>query len=142
MCLANESVRATVSLHIDADVADIFEVKEQRIAAWPSVSRTGDARHLRFAHERRGFEHALDVAVRCDGDARLVGTRLLFELELGHGDTWTCELDMEPSGSGVVAIAGPPRERQDRHACSAVAAGTRGARPRLAMRLSPCHAPR
>jgi hypothetical protein len=109
---ADRRLRATVSLHLDADFADLFEVKDQRLPPRPSVGRSGDAGHLRIAYERRGFQRALDVHVRCDGGAALVGTRLLFDLELRHGDTWTCELDLEPSGPGVVSSAGPSEGRR------------------------------
>jgi glycogen debranching enzyme len=74
---ADRRLRATVSLHLDADFADLFEVKDQRPPR-PSVGRSGDA-GISIAHERRGSERALDVrggATR----AALVGTRLLFDL--------------------------------------------------------------
>lgn len=104
-------IHATLSLQLDADFADLFEVKEQRLPPRPSVSRSGDARNVRIRYRRRGFERALEVRVRADGPTHLVGTRLLFDLDLRHGATWTCELDLEPGGTGVVptAAASEPR---------------------------------
>lgn len=104
-------IHATLSLQLDADFADLFEVKEQRLPPRPSVSRNGDARHVRIGYRRGGFERALEVRLRAEGPTHLVGTRLLFDLDLRHGDTWACELDLEPGGIGIVptAAASDPR---------------------------------
>jgi glycogen debranching enzyme len=102
---ADRRVRATLSLQVDADFADLFEVKEQRLPPRPSVSRSGDARRIRIAYKRGGFERGLDVDVRSDGALHLVGTRLLFDLDLGHGEAWTCELTLEPNGTGIAHMA-------------------------------------
>lgn len=41
----------------------------------------------------------------------LVGTRLLFDLDLRHGETWTGELDLEPNGTGVDPTFTAPEPR-------------------------------
>lgn len=58
---AMEPVRLNVSLEVDADFADIFEVRGTRRGIRRTVEVRNDARRTRFLYEHRGYTRTTDV---------------------------------------------------------------------------------
>jgi len=94
-------VRTTLILQIDADFADIFEVKRQQLPPRVPIGRTATAHGLALGYRRRDFQRGLDISIRA-GEARPVnvGSRLLFDLELTPAQEWVCCIDAVPEVDG------------------------------------------
>jgi hypothetical protein len=105
-----------LALHLDADFADIFEVKDRVIRSRLNVLRIPEPGGLTLTYERGGFRRGLRVRFRSSGSPPVfVGTLALFELQLAWGSEWSCCLDASPIVDGEVVefpgdphAAGPP----------------------------------
>jgi glycogen debranching enzyme len=113
---AGRSVRLRLTLQLDADFADIFEVKSRAMPPRMNLLRILDGKRMVLVHEgRRGFRRALHVALDCSGDAApsLAGSRIGLDLVLGHGEKWTCCVEAVPEIDGrIIRFRGDPHERE------------------------------
>jgi hypothetical protein len=99
-----------LALHLDADFADIFEVKDRVIRSRLNVLRVPEPGGLSLIYERGGFRRGLRVRFRPSGAPPVfVGTLALFDLALAWGTEWTCCVDAAPIiGGEVIDFRGDP----------------------------------
>ena len=90
---AREPIEVEISLEVDADFADIFEVRGRRQLR-RRITATRRQRSVRFAYEHRGHRRATMVGI--DRPARHVDGRLTFSARLEHGRPWDLNLRVEP----------------------------------------------
>jgi glycogen debranching enzyme len=105
---AREPIEVEVSVELDADFADIFEVRgRRRLRRAVSVHRR--RRAVRFTYELHGYRRATTVGV--DRPTTHVDGRLTFRATLKHGMPWDLNLRVDPELThrrGVPSPA-PPR---------------------------------
>ncbi|HEX6820106.1 MAG TPA: glycogen debranching N-terminal domain-containing protein [Ktedonobacterales bacterium] len=95
-------IRARLTLQIDADFADVFEVHDQTIPSRPRVARVPGDKGLTFSYEREGFRRSLEVQLTpSSGKPLFAGALIVFDLELPPGATWTCCVQMTPVVDGT-----------------------------------------
>jgi glycogen debranching enzyme len=110
---AHHPLSIELSLHLDADFADVFQVHARsvppRLGVRRVVSRDGA---LTLAYERRDFRRGLHVAfVASSGSLRHVGTQVIFDLELEPRRSWQCCVDFVPEIDGEqLSFRGDPHE--------------------------------
>jgi glycogen debranching enzyme len=106
----DRSMRTRLTLRLDADFADIFEVKDQSLPPRLNALRVPQPDGLTLAYERQGFRRGLRLRFRASGPPpAFVGTLVIFELELAHGTEWTCCVDAAPEiGRDVLYFVGDP----------------------------------
>jgi glycogen debranching enzyme len=102
--LAGEAAACTVSVAVDADFADLFEVKESRVQPRGDHRLHAGVDGLRF--ERRWRDDVRGVRVHADGwTARTDGT-LTIDVVVPARGAWSGCLQVQPSRDGVES---PPR---------------------------------
>jgi glycogen debranching enzyme len=86
-----------LALHLDADFADIFEVRRRSIPPRLDVSRAGTADHVVLRYRRGRFSRGVELRVAAShGAPSPVGAQLVFDVVLERGTPWTCCLDVFP----------------------------------------------
>jgi glycogen debranching enzyme len=90
-------IRTTLIVQIDADFADIFEVKRRQLPPRVGVRRTETEAGVLLEFRRSDFERALDVSIQ-PPEARpsIVGSRFVFDLELTTAAPWSCCVEAIP----------------------------------------------
>lgn len=89
------------SLLIDADFADIFQVKDNTIPPRLNIRRIPRADGVSFIYERGDFRRAIHIFLKAsDGAINLVGSKLVFDLKLQPCRPWTCCLYAVPEIDG------------------------------------------
>ena len=106
---AREPIEVEVSVEIDADFADIFEVRGRRQLR-RGISTERGRRSVRFSYEHRGYRRATTVAV--DRTPVHVDGRLTFRASLEHGRPWDLNLRVEPKISSDRDVAPLPAPRR------------------------------
>lgn len=105
-------VRTRLTLQLDADFADIFQVHDQTIAPHLRVGRMSTADGLLLSYAREGFERALHVHLKTSGSpAQVMGTLVVCELDLPPGGEWRCRLEAAAEMDGQILAA---REQANR----------------------------
>ncbi|HEX2111588.1 MAG TPA: glycogen debranching N-terminal domain-containing protein [Gaiellaceae bacterium] len=133
LCIASyarERVRTTLVLQLDADFADVFEVKEQeRVPPRLTVQRIPLREGIRLVYEHRDVRRGLRLTVTPTGGAvQFVGSLVLLDLVLERGAEWRLCLDAEPEVDGeVLRFAGDPHSPE-----------TNPLRERMTLTLSAC----
>jgi glycogen debranching enzyme len=90
-------LRTHLVVQLDADFADLFEVKRRQLPPRLGVHRAATPSGLLLEFCRGGFRRALDVSISAPGRPPVsAGSRLTFELELAHATTWSCCLEARP----------------------------------------------
>ncbi len=106
----HETSRLRVALEVDADFADLFEVKDGT-AAGREVTCTHDAATLTLAYRHAEFRRSVTIA----SSAPAVITRAGFEysLELAPGEQWSTSFTISPFAAqpGIVFARREPRTR-------------------------------
>ena len=99
-----------LTLQLDADFADLFEVRDQSTPARLGVQHIPRSDGVSFTYERRGFRRALHVSLRMSGGRlTIAGSRLVFDLTLAPRVPWRCCIDAVPELDGVrVELEGDP----------------------------------
>jgi glycogen debranching enzyme len=112
---APEPVRTTLVLQLDADFADIFEVRKQSVPARLAVQRIPRADGVTLVYDRGGFRRGVHVTLRASqGVPQLAGSLVVFDLVLAYGDEWRCCLQAEPQVDGeVIRFAGDPHAPEE-----------------------------
>jgi hypothetical protein len=103
--------RVQLALQLDADFADIFQVKEGSLPPRLNIRRVAQARSIALTYERARFRRAIRITFDApDPSPTFVGALVLFDLELGPGAEWACCLEAVPEIDGeTLTFAG------DRH---------------------------
>lgn len=94
-------VRLRLTLQLDADFADIFHVHDQTLAPHLGVGRITTADGMMLTYAREGFQRALHVHIQTSSDPPIImGTLVVFELDLPPGGEWRCRLEAVPEVAG------------------------------------------
>lgn len=93
---AQRPMQLRFTLQLDADFADVFEVKSGSIPARLRAARVAHDDGLTLWYERAGFRRGLQVRFDAKQGAVVAGSRLIFELALRHGEQWHCCLEALP----------------------------------------------
>jgi glycogen debranching enzyme len=106
----DRTVRPQLTLQMDADFADIFEVKGQSLPPRLRVQRVVDGRAMTLAYTRGDFSRATRIQFINDGPSPVfVGALVIFDLELQPGQQWTCCVDVAPQLDGhLLTFDGDP----------------------------------
>src|SRR5919108_3576264 len=109
---AERPVKLQFTLHLDADFADIFEVKSQSLPPRMSIRRTAQQNCVELSYKKEGFQRGLQISLDpSSGHPVFVGTRIVFELHLGPGSEWKCCLEARPEVDGTLfQFAGDPHQ--------------------------------
>jgi glycogen debranching enzyme len=104
------AIAVRLSLQLDADFSDIFQVKDGSTPPRLGVARTSGPGALSFVYERRDFRRGLHVTFTGDGHApAFVGTQAGFDLVLEPGRPWRCCIDAVPElGDRRLTFQGDP----------------------------------
>jgi glycogen debranching enzyme len=89
----HESSHLRMVLDVDADFADLFEVKEGA-AAERAVLSTHDGRCLTFAYEHATFRRS--VTVTSSSPTTITGAGFQYDLELAAGQQWSTTFTIAP----------------------------------------------
>ena len=93
----NRPVRTRLIIQLDADFADIFEVKRRSTPPRLDVCRVSRGDGGFFSYQQRDFRRGLRFSLRQSaGRPVYIGTQIIFELELAPGKEWRCCLDAVP----------------------------------------------
>lgn len=94
---APRRVRLRLTLQLDADFADIFEVKSESLPPRMAALRIPTPQGMTLRYERDGFRRGLQAHFVPSGPPpTIVGSRILFDVELPPGATWTCCVEAVP----------------------------------------------
>ena len=129
-----ETAGLDLSLHVEADFADLFEVKERRPVRALAITSDAAAGELTFRLAADGAAEGRLVRV-ASPDARVAPGVLLFQVLVPAKGTWRATVEVTTSGDG--APPGPPfpvgqpleaaapakRMRSWRHATASVSVG-------------------
>lgn len=88
--VGREPAYCLVELAIESDFADLFEVKEQRVAAGDPTSVSIEGSVLRFRHARGGSTRALHLGF--DETARLTNHRVTWEVIVPADGSWSTSI--------------------------------------------------
>jgi glycogen debranching enzyme len=90
----HETRRARVVLEVDADFADLFEVKDIAVAA-RAVTFTHDATSLTLDYRHEEFQRSVTVA-SSSPVAAITRAGFEYELDLGPGEQWATTFTISP----------------------------------------------
>jgi glycogen debranching enzyme len=128
---APDPVRTTLALQVDADFADVFEVRQQgHMPPRLAVSRIPTPTGLALGFERGDVQRGLRVTISGPADPlHVVGSLLLFDLALDRGEEWRLCLHAEPEvDRAVMRFVGDPHEPES---------PARPEQPRIRVRAAP-----
>jgi glycogen debranching enzyme len=111
---ANRPVTIQCTLQLDADFADIFEVKNQSLPPRMAIRRAVRRNCVLLSYERAGFRRGIEIDLQ-PSHARpvFVGTRVVFEVQLSPGASWTCCLEARPQIDGqILQFVGDPHQSE------------------------------
>lgn len=103
-------VAIRVSLQLDADFSDLFEVSAQRTPPRLGILRIDSGHSVSLLYERSDFRRALHVSFRSGPSApKFVGAQIVFDLVLEPRAPWRCCLDAVPElGHRRLTFQGDP----------------------------------
>jgi glycogen debranching enzyme len=106
---AMEPIEVAVSLELDVDFADIFEVRgRRRLQRDIELHRRRRGREFRYSN--RGHRRA--TRIRVDRDATEADGRMTFAARLRHGRPWELEVRIDPEFSHEPGSPPPPPQRR------------------------------
>ncbi|HXD55517.1 MAG TPA: glycogen debranching N-terminal domain-containing protein [Solirubrobacteraceae bacterium] len=103
----HESSELRVALEVDADFADLFEVKDGLVPE-REVRCDHDERTLKLTYERDGFERS--VTISADRPGTVTRNGLAYSARLAPGERWSCDFKITPHAAQR-GVAFTPRER-------------------------------
>jgi glycogen debranching enzyme len=108
-------LRTTLVIQLDADFADVFEVKGQNVPPRLGIERMQRRNGFTVTYEHGDFRRRLHVTITGPADRpQVVGSLLLFDLVLEQGDEWRLCLDAEAEVDGeVMRFAGDPHRPEE-----------------------------
>lgn len=113
LSFVRERMPIRLTLQIDGDFADIFQVHDQSIPPHLAVERVPSDGCLELRYHQRGFRRGLRLTFDSVGPAPIfVGALVVFELELGPGVEWRCCIEAAPILDGLLkSFPGDPHQR-------------------------------
>ncbi|RXZ71991.1 glycogen debranching N-terminal domain-containing protein [Agromyces albus] len=100
---SREPIICRVEVVLEADFADIFEVKEGRARGTPRPA--SDAQPGRLRMDSLGDGEGLGVSISAHGGS-IVGDRLVFDVILTPHGSWTRRLHLTPTAYGADLVTG------------------------------------
>jgi glycogen debranching enzyme len=112
---AGAPLSLSFGLQLDADFADLFEVKAQSMPPRPQVGRLPIHDGLVLSYRHGQFERGLEITLHpSSGHAQLSGASIVFDVELAHGEEWTCCVEATALVDGVrLAFVGDPHAEEE-----------------------------
>jgi glycogen debranching enzyme len=108
------TIETRLIVQLDADFADIFEVKDRRLPPRLDVTRASFGEQLTLRYERAGFRRALHVEISTSDPTQRIefaGSQIIFDLALPHAEEWSCCIHAEAELDGVTQpFAGDPHD--------------------------------
>lgn len=103
-----------LSLQLDADFSDIFQVKERSTPPRLNVGRRPDENGVSLIYERDGFRRAAHIRLHASsGRPEYVGAQAVFDLVLRPHQPWRCCVEVSPEVDGTrYPFRGDPHRRQ------------------------------
>jgi glycogen debranching enzyme len=106
-----DPIRTTFVMQLDADFADIFEVKARSVPARPLVGRATEDHAIELTYQRGSFRRRCRIRFESRTPPRFAGSLVAFDLDLRHDTEWRCCIDVIPEIDGdMVAFVGDPHE--------------------------------
>lgn len=107
---AGRATTLRLSLQIDADFADVFQVKERSTSARLGVLRVSNADTMSFVYERQGFRRGTHVCFAASHTRpTFVGSHAVFDVVLDPGQPWKCCVTAVPElGDRRLQFQGDP----------------------------------
>jgi glycogen debranching enzyme len=122
-----------LTLLLDTDFADLFEVKDGSMPPRLGSHRIAEAGRVTLSYERAGFRRALEIELRASkGEPIAIGSQMIFDLVLTPHEPWSCCVEAVPILDGVRSeFRGDPHadEEHEYHVPIEVVADARLARP-------------
>ena len=106
---AAEPITLELSIEIDADFADIFEVRGSRRRMRRTVAVERTPRRARFSYENRGYVRATNVTF--SRSMTTTDGRATIEVRLERGQPWDLNLTIDPRRSHRRGVQPLPPER-------------------------------
>ena len=112
----DEQIETRLTVQLDSDFADVFEVKDRRLPPRLDVVRTSEGEQLTLRYERAGFGRALHVTFSTSDPAQgrsleFIGSQIIFDIALGQAEEWTCCIHAEVELGGIIQpFAGDPHD--------------------------------
>ncbi len=98
---ADRAMTVRLTLLVDADFADVFQVKDRTLPPRLGVQRLVGPTGLTLRYERRGFRRGLDVRWNAQAGARTeIGVPVTFDVMLEPGGSWRCCVEAVPELDG------------------------------------------
>jgi glycogen debranching enzyme len=109
---ADRPITLQHTLQLDADFADIFEVKGQSLPPRLNIRRAAQQNQIMLSYEQAGFRRGIEIHFDpLSASPVFVGTRVVFELHLSPGAEWKCCLEARPVVDGqLFQFAGDPHQ--------------------------------
>jgi len=117
-------VQVRLMLQIDADFADLFEVKARTMRPRLNAQRFATEEGLTLLYQRRGFERGLRVLLQPRLPISHVGTHLVLDLVLEPGQPFNICLESCPIVDGSVLRFAGDAHAEDREELATVAVKT------------------
>jgi glycogen debranching enzyme len=104
----HETSGVDVTLEVDADFADLFEVKDGVIAERP-VTCIHDGRALTLAYRQAGFRRSVTIA--SSASAAVTRAGFAFSLQLEPGEQWSTSFTISPFAAQPGMVFSPRKRR-------------------------------
>jgi glycogen debranching enzyme len=90
-------IQISLTLHLDADFADLFEVRKRSFSPRITISQVPQRMGITWRYAKEGFRRGLDLRLlNVTGRPAFVGGLVEFLLRLAPGEEWTCCLEAAP----------------------------------------------
>ncbi|HET9887533.1 MAG TPA: glycogen debranching N-terminal domain-containing protein, partial [bacterium] len=114
---ADQALAVRLALHLDADFADLFEVKDGRMPPRLNVARIPRNDGMSLLYERQGFRRGLHVHCEASSGAPMpVGAQWVFDVKLEPHQPWRCCIEAVPDvGGEFLEFVGDPHAETHSH---------------------------
>jgi glycogen debranching enzyme len=104
----HEPSRLRLTLDLDTDFADLFEIKDEHVAE-RTVTCSHDDASLTLSYERGDFHRSVTIAASSPGDVTRFG--FAYTLNLAHGEQWSVDFAVSPHAAqpGITFARRTPR---------------------------------
>ncbi|HUI50097.1 MAG TPA: glycogen debranching N-terminal domain-containing protein, partial [Acidimicrobiia bacterium] len=89
-----EATFCSIEIQVDADFADLFEVKEGRVVKQGKLDVSSEGSRLTFRYKRHAFERATHVDF--SGSPRIQGTHVVYETVVPPRAQWSACIEVTP----------------------------------------------
>ena len=109
--------QCVIVLEVEADFADLFEVKDGRASQEVALSAQVSGNVLRLVRARSGHEHGVEI--RADGEPVVSLHAMQWAVDLGGHDEWHATIEVIPMLDGVATEFRHPRGHPVEHSVPA-----------------------